>query len=82
MIYLFWFIYTISDALDASLLRNMLAGKCVIRAGGGIIQTGKGTITTRQDFQCRLILWLIFKDLMLFIQVIVFPMASLRMGHI
>ena len=45
--------------LDASLLRNMLAGKGMNRAGEGIIRAvyrSKGSWIKSKDFQCRLIL--------------------------
>ena len=36
--------------LDASLLRNLLTGKVIIRAGKCRIRAGEGTVTAGQDF--------------------------------
>ena len=43
-------------SLGAGLLRNMLTGKSVIRAGDGVIQAGEGVFESKQDFQFCFIL--------------------------
>ena len=47
--------------LGATLLGNVLTCKGINGAGEGIINGGEETIRTRQDFQCRIILKVIFK---------------------
>ena len=42
--------------LGARLLGNLFGGKGKIRAGEGTFWADEGTVTTDQDFWCRLIL--------------------------
>ena len=77
------FLDTLTAALSACLLGNMLAGKVAIQASEGGIRTG-------QDFWCRLILWLTLKykniirinlNIMMFIQEVI-SLKQRIMGHI
>ena len=49
-----WFRKMLSGTLGASLLGNLLTGKCTIRAGEGALATSprQGTIKAGQNFQC------------------------------
>ena len=55
------FLGMLLGTLGATLLGNVLACKGINGAGEGIINGGEETIRTRQDFQCRIILKVIFK---------------------
>ena len=49
------FLSKILGTSEACLLRNLLTGKGVMRAGECTIRAGEGTIRAGQEFQCRLI---------------------------
>ena len=55
------FLGTLLGTLGASLLGNMLAGQGVMKTDQRVIRAGEGKIRARYDFQCRFILWLIFR---------------------